>query len=318
MLKLKEKGFYKGVDLGGWLSQCDYSEDTLNNFIKEEDFKKISSWGLDHVRLPIDYNILEDDKGGYKEDGFQRIENALLTAKKYGLNVVIDLHKTAGFSFDFGEKETGFFESEELQERFLKLWEQLAQHFGKYSDMAAFELLNEVTDRSYNDTWNKVSLKCVERIRKYAPKTLIFIGGYWNNSPEAVKDLADPYDDKIVYVFHCYAPLEFTHQGAHWTREIDQNARYSFDDMKISAEMFEHIFSSALEKAEKCGTDVYCGEYGVIDNVSPEDTVKWYKVINSVFEKHNIPRAAWSYKGMDFGISDSRLDTVREELIKYL
>ena len=39
MLKLKEKGFYKGVDLGGWLSQCDYSEDTLNNFIKEEDFK---------------------------------------------------------------------------------------------------------------------------------------------------------------------------------------------------------------------------------------------------------------------------------------
>ncbi len=318
MLKLKEKGFYRGVDLGGWLSQCDYSEERLNNFIKEEDFKKIASWGLDHVRLPIDYNILEDNNGGYIDEGFERVEKALLTAKKYGLNVVLDLHKTAGFSFDFGEKESGFFENEELQERFLNLWDKLAQSFGKYSDTVAFELLNEVTDRSYNDVWNNISLKCVERIRKYAPDTLIFIGGYWNNSPEAVKDLADPYDDKIVYVFHCYAPLKFTHQGAHWTREIDPEERYSFEDMKINADMFEYIFKTALEKAQKCGTDIYCGEYGVIDKATPKDVLEWYKVINGVFEKHGIARAAWCYKGMDFGITDSWLDDVRDELIKYL
>ena len=62
---LRERGFYKGVNLGGWLSQCDYSEDRLDNFIKEEDIANISSWELDHVRIPIDYNVLENEDGTY-------------------------------------------------------------------------------------------------------------------------------------------------------------------------------------------------------------------------------------------------------------
>ena len=35
------KGFRKGVDLGGWFSQCDYSEERYRNFIREEDFAVI-------------------------------------------------------------------------------------------------------------------------------------------------------------------------------------------------------------------------------------------------------------------------------------
>ena len=58
---LKELGYYRGVNLGGWLSQCDYSDEKLDNFIKEQDFDKIASWGLDHVRIPIDYNVLENE-----------------------------------------------------------------------------------------------------------------------------------------------------------------------------------------------------------------------------------------------------------------
>lgn len=141
---LRERGFYRGINFGGWLSQCDYSEDRLNHFITEPDFQKIASWGLDHVRIPIDYNILEKEDGTYNESGFMRIENAIGSARKYGLNTVVDLHKTAGFSFDANEKETGFFENEKYQERFCKLWEELAKRFGKYSGHVAFELLNDV------------------------------------------------------------------------------------------------------------------------------------------------------------------------------
>jgi len=46
--------------------------------------------------------------------------------------------------------------------------------------------------------------------------------------------------------------------------------------------------------------------------------LKWYKDINSIFEKYSISRSAWSYKQMDFGLSDARLDGIREELLKYL
>ncbi len=315
---LKDKGFKKGINLGGWLSQCDYSEDRLNNFITEKDFEKIASWGLDHVRIPIDYNVLENDDGTFKEDGFEHISKALSLAEKYGLKAVIDLHKTAGFSFDWQENESGFFENEQLQQRFIRLWDEIAKRFGKYYETAIFELLNEITEKHYIDTWNRVSCECIKKIRENAPDTMILIGGYWNNSPVAVKDLDDPIDDKIIYSFHCYSPLEFTHQKAPWVREIDQNAEYSFDDLKITPELFEKEFEPAIKKAKECGADIYCGEYGVIDTVGPEDTLKWFKAINSVFEKYDISRAAWSYKEMDFGLSDERLDAVRDELIKYL
>ena len=316
---LKEKGFYKGIDLGGWLSQCDYSEERLSGFITEPDFEKIASWGLDHVRIPFDYNIVENEDGTLNDKGFERLENAVKLAEKYGLKVVLDLHKTAGFSFDsYSVNESGFFESEKYQQRFYAIWEKMAEIFGKNSDNVAFELLNEVTDQSFIDVWNKVVHECIKRIRVNAPDTLILVGSYWNNHANAVKDLDKPYDDKVIYNFHSYDPVEFTHQGAYWAEMIDKDKRLTFEESGTDEEFFEKTFACAIEKAKSEGTDLYCGEYGVINIASPEDTLKWYKTINKVFEKYGISRSAWSYKQMDFGISDEHLDSVRDELIKYL
>lgn len=313
---LKQKGFYKGINLGGWFSQCDYSDERLDSFITEPDFANIASWGADHVRIPIDYNVIENADGTYKEEGFVRIDNALSLCRKYHLNTVLDLHKTAGFSFDFGEKEDGFFENPKLQERFFGIWEMFARRYGNDSKHIAFELLNEVTEQCYIDAWNRIANECIRRIRSYAPDTLILVGSYWNNCASAVKDLAEPYDDKIVYNFHCYEPLKFTHQGADWTDKINPTERFSYEESGVTSEFFEQFFASALEKAKKSSTSLYCGEYGVIDRVSPTDTLKWYQAINRVFEKYGISRCAWSYKEMDFGLHDARLDSVRDELLK--
>ena len=63
---------------------------------------------------------------------------------------------------------------------------------------------------------------------------------------------------------------------------------------------------------------LYCGEYGVIDKASPEDALAWFRMINAAFEKYGIGRAAWRYRQMDFGLSDARMDGVRNELVKVL
>lgn len=313
------KGFNKGVNFGGWLSQCDYSDDRLNNFITEPDFETVSKWGIDHVRIPVDYNVFENNDGTYKEEGFERLDKAFSLCEKYSLNAVLDLHKTAGFSFDnYGENEAGFFENEQLQERFYRLWEEFAKRYGKLKDRIAFELLNEVTDKEYIVTWNNIANECIKRIRVYAPDTLILVGSYHNNSAHAVPDLDKPYDEKVVYNFHCYEPIKFTHQGAYWTDMINKDDRFTFDESNITPEFFEELFKPALDAAKQNNTTLYCGEYGVIDIVSPEDTLKWFECINSVFEKYGISRCAWSYKEMDFGLSDKRLDNIRGDLFKYL
>ena len=54
-------GFQRGVNLGGWLSQCvATTEEHFDNFITGEDIRRIAALGLDHVRLPVDYNWIED------------------------------------------------------------------------------------------------------------------------------------------------------------------------------------------------------------------------------------------------------------------
>lgn len=314
----KFDGYKKGVDLGGWLSQCCHETQHYDSFIGKADIDKIASWGLDHVRLPIDYDLVEDGEGNVIESGYGYIDKAIQWCGEAGLNLVLDLHKTAGFSFDKGEKENGFFESKALQERFYKLWERLAERYGKYGGRVVFELLNEVTDKSYIDAWNGIIAECVKRIRSIAPDTTILIGSYWNNSPDALPDLVKPDDDNIVLSFHCYDPLEFTHQGATWVDDMDPNVRIAFDADKINSEFFAEKFSAAIKTAEKYDVPLYCGEYGVIDKVSPQDAVKWYKAISETFKKFDISHAAWNYKEKDFGLSDEWIKPVIDELIKYL
>ncbi len=336
-------GFEKGINLGGWLSQGTYDKEHLDTFINENDFKTIADWGVDHVRVPIDYNIIETDEGEVIESGYDYIQTAIDMCKKYKLNMILDLHKTAGFSFHAGYNESGFFESEALQERFYSLWERLAQRYGKYSDRVAFELLNEVTDRELSDTWNRISTTVIKKIRAYAPDTKIVLGGYWNNSIDALPDLALPYDENVVYTFHCYDPFLFTHQAAYWLEKMPDDLHISYPgdifeyrrimkeigmdyiqtyldvpDSGFDSAYFERHFEKAVKLCEERGVALYCGEYGVINMATPEDTLKWYEDINSAFKKLGIGRAAWSYKGVDYGLSDEHMKSVRDKVTNLL
>ncbi len=322
-------GYENGINLGGWFSQCDPSKEHYDNFITEKDFANISKIGFDHVRLPIDYNLLEDENGKPISEGYVYLENTIALCKKYNLNLVLDLHKTAGFSFDSEENENGFFENNFLQERFYKLWEQIAQRFSKYHEFVAFELLNEVTDKAFSDSWNKISKNCIKRIRAISTDVRIIVGGYWNNSIAALKDLIEPYDDKIVYTFHCYEPLIFTHQGAYWIYGMPADFRLKYPDTikhylelqkklhldfnellstsgveTVGEEFFDELFAEAVSLAEKRNVPLYCGEYGVINLADNDSRTAWYRAINSSMKKYGISGAIWCYKEMDFGLMD--------------
>ena len=337
-------GFMRGVNLGGWLSQCDHTKERYDTFITEKDFEVIKGWGMDHVRVPVDYELIQDKAGNYLESGFGYIDKAIAFCSKYGLNMVLDVHKTYGFSFDEGYNESGFFDDKALQERFIRMWEELAGRYGKYSDRVAFELLNEVTAKEYSDRWNAVSTDCIRRIRKLAPVTKILLGGYYNNSIDALCDLPAPLDENVIYNFHCYDPFIFTHQGAYWVRGMDTSFRMPLhatygeydrktrenvpgfpglkrpagvdDDTILGTEYFENTLATAVRIAEERNVALYCGEFGTIENATPEDTLEWYKMMVSSLNKFGIAHAAWSYREMNFGLADARLDSVRAEILK--
>ena len=85
-------GFQAGVNLGGWISQYDrYDHEHFKTFITQADIQRIASWGMDHVRLPFDYPVLEDDDTPfqYKESGWGYLDSCLEWCEAAGLNLIL-------------------------------------------------------------------------------------------------------------------------------------------------------------------------------------------------------------------------------------
>lgn len=338
-------GYMHGINLGGWLSQSDdISEKYYNEFITENDIKYIASLGCDHVRVPVDYNVIESEDGSPVEKGYLYLDRCIEWCRKYSLNTVIDLHKTFGYSFDPLEKsdKTAFFYNESLQKRFCSLWNTISSRYGKY-DTVAFELLNEIVEPEVSEQWNVIALKAIRTIRCNAPDSWIIFGGTMYNSVMSVPQLAEPTDDKIAYTFHCYEPMVFTHQGAYWVENMPSDFRIQYpagieeyrhysknlsqslacavfsDEVdEISADFFEKLFQPALRTAEEKNVPLYCGEYGVIDLADDVSKAHWITDICSVFDKYGIGRALWNYKEKDFGITSITNECVRKTISEKL
>lgn len=329
-------GFLRGVNLGGWLSQYDKpAKEHFDTFIVKADIDRIADAGFDHVRVPVDYEVIEDEEGNVREDGYAYITDCISWCKDAGLKMMIDLHKTFGYTFDPLEKELdkeAFFHDEAMQQRFYDLWNTISSRYAEYSDMLSFELLNEVVSPNVVNEWNEISTEASRIIRANAPDSYIVIGGVRYNNVTSVPLLAPPIDDKIVYNFHCYEPLVFTHQRAHWVDNMPSDLVMEYPDSLdvyreksamlsealadainegsitgIGPELFDTLFKPAVDTAVKMNVPLYCGEYGVI-NLAPTDSAgRWFNDIHSIFDKYGIGHAVWNYKELDYGDTVERI-----------
>lgn len=333
----------RGINLGGYLSQCCHKESHYDSFIGREDIRQIADWGFDHVRLPIDYEVLESDDGAVKEQGYDRVRRVIDWCAECGLNIILDLHKAYGYDFNNAgnEEKNHLFSSPILQQRFLDLWIRMAERFGVYQN-AAFELLNEVVEKENAKAWNDLIRVSVAEIRKRNRTAPIIYGGIQWNSVKTLKLLEIPEDPNIIFTFHFYEPFLFTHQKAPWVPAIDPRqtvfypetmAEYRKKSEKLGAqgevvsaaraqaageELLTEMIMEAVDAADKAGVSLYCGEFGVIDRAPVEDTLRWFADVSGVFRRFHIGCAVWSYKEMDFGIIDAHYAPIKEALIKLL
>lgn len=334
---------YRGINFGGYFSQCEHSLKHYETFITKEDVKRVVDLGFDHIRLPIDYEVLETEEGEEYLEGIAYVNQFLMWCKEYNIDVVLDLHKAYGYDFnDAGDElKNTLFSNVDLQNRFVDLWVRIAQRYGKL-DYVAFELLNEVVEEQVAEPWNQLIDATVDAIRRHAPDTPIIYGGIQWNSARTLKLLNKPEFDNIYFTFHMYEPLIFTHQKAHWVpnmpmdktieypatmeyyKEVSAIIGYKGKDVIVSKckEMGKpfliEMISEAVDAAKEAGVKLYCGEFGVIDRAPVEDTLRWYRDIFDVFKQYDIHAAVWSYKEMDFGVTDEHYAPIADELFEIM
>lgn len=328
----KINNFSRGMGIGGWLTNYKRFNvippeqrmiitvgdmEHFESYITERDVAYIAFLGMDHIRLGFDQIVLEESPYKYREKIIGILHDFVGWCHKYGLGIVLNMHKALGNYCDIIE-EKGLFQDEELQARFIALWSMLEDEFSGDSSVM-FELLNEVVNATADD-WNELADKTIRALRQKNKDRKIIVGcTEWNNPP-ALPNLRVWDDENVIYTFHCYAPHEFTHQrgvlqaaNMFYNREMpypcDDIERYRdfhrvvkgrgkhYPDLsKIDIECLRRYLTPVKEWISAHPDKIlWCGEFGTIRHAKLEWREAWMRDMITILKEWDMPYCVWNY-----------------------
>ena len=202
-----------GINLSMWYAQAsDYSPQRLCAYTTAEDFRLIKSLGLDHARLSINPEplMLNGKPDTLEPAAIARLDQTVTEITATGLVVILDVHPEMPYVEALGKEDNA-------PARFLEFWKTFATHFAKTNPkLVYFEVLNEPHSID-SALWARLQRQAIAEIRSIAPShTIIATGSNWGGV-QGLLELAPIADDDIIYSFHDYDPMAFTHQGATWS-----------------------------------------------------------------------------------------------------
>ncbi len=334
----------RGLNLGGWFSQVDCIEEKdpvgfpgfykhAETFLSKEDFRRIYDFGFNHVRLPVDYqNFFKGDALKPDEEAFRLLDQAIDSILESQLEIIFDLHKCPGHDFHLGcTEDQPFFSDAACRKAANNVWAYLAERYADKKGVM-LELLNEPAGND-SKVWDKIKDELLANVRAHAPKRTIVVGSNKWNSATEFKYLTPVDDDNVIYSFHTYTPVCFTHQFAAWiadpffhqqrnwpgTYDAPANAaetRLAMDYGFWDKARLRQSIECALEFRAKYNLPVACNEFGVYVQVNRESQMRWIQDLLEIFRDEDIGFSYWNYKNLDFGIV-SKGESLHADLPQY-
>jgi endoglucanase len=315
----------RGINLSGWYAQTrDFSPSRMDSYTTPADFALIKNLGFDHVRLSIDPEPLIDDQqiGSLRIDPMNRLDRTVKQITDAGLAVVVDIHAEENWKANLSRGDDG-------AERFEAFWSTFAGHFAATDpEKVFFEIMNEPTLQDLY-RWQGIQARTVERIRVVAPYHTVIATASMYSSVDNLLAMEPLRDENVIYTFHDYNPMWFTHQGATWGsegwgflrgvpypstpeniqavlgREPDERERLwlqrygwdRWDAARVGSEV-----AAMAEWAQRRGVPLYCGEFGVYRTYAdPKMRATWISDMRNALEAKHIGWAMWDYQG-NFGV----------------
>jgi endoglucanase len=319
----------QGINTAHWFAQTELTADNFQNRIQPEDIQLIKQIGFRHIRLPLDPTVLfnEDDPAQLNPENLIYVDTALDRILAADLAVIVDLHPRSQFKRRLYDEE-GFVEVVGT------FWRSLAQHLSSRSPNQVFlEVMNEPATRDPQD-WYTIQEQLLAEMRVGAPDhTLIASANLrveddWDTIA-ALQQITPVEDPNVVYNFHFYQPMSFTHQGADWgedTWEHFRNVPYPATPEAIAAILpdienetarnwltdygeerwniakLEESLQRAAEWGRSHQVHVTCNEFGVYRRAAPpEGRGAWLQDVRSLLEQYQMGWAMWEYDA-GFGV----------------
>lgn len=262
-------------------------------------YEIVKDRGFDHIRLTarVQMYVTDGDPNFTIDPEYLRLLSVAINhALDTGLIIILDFHHSC-------YKEP---------EKFLKIWEQLAEYFKDYPEELMFEIVNEPTGVS-DEYLNDLQLKAVNIIRKTNPTRGIALAcNQWNGTWKMLATEWPENDDNCFLSVHNYYMMEFTHQGVDWS-EPKRPGHAPFS-LYVANQIKEHLdFCADFQKL--FGKKVWISECGVYLREADDSEVKKYiEHITKQCAAFNLPYAYWEFnKG--FGLYDMKTESWKEHLM---
>ena len=144
-----------------------------DNWITQEDFNRVKSMGLNHIRIPILHDLIDEP------NGMERLKSAVAMARKADLYVVLDMHGAPGGQSN--EHHTGkenrnrlWFDVENIAEMERK-WTTLAKEFCNDPTVAVYDIMNEPMGAPNPAMLHLVYDRIIRAIRKVDPSKVVLV-----------------------------------------------------------------------------------------------------------------------------------------------
>ena len=285
----------------------------LDNMLSEDDIRFMAECGATVVRLPLNYRHFEDDQKPfvYKNEGFKRLERVLGWCEKYGVYAILDLHSVQGWQntdwhCDNDSNHTYFWNDPHFIDRYLSLWEALADRYKDNPTVAGYDVMNEplcnswrgkfTSPERYRPDWAKINTvyrRVVKAIRAIDPHHIIFLEGDYFASRFLGFD--EPFDDNLAYSSHNYNRAGF---GPGSYPGIEDNVLLNMDSQE--KEFMNH---EGTRFTEKYHVPLWVGEFGAVYNGPSGEIADRLRALDdqiTAFENHGAHWTTWTYK--DVGV----------------
>jgi endoglucanase len=251
----------------------------------KDDLYQISALGFDTVRFPIRWSAYADEKPPYKIDPsfMARIDEVVGWATEHKLNIIIDMH----------HYDELFISPDQHNDRFVGIWQQLAEHYKGQPKSVMFELINEPHNKLSNDVVEPLLTRALAEVRKTNPTRKVIMGGDFWSGISSLATFDPPKDPNVIATFHFYEPFKFTHQGATWVDPIPPSPAVFGSDEDYA--WLDKMTNATLDFQERTGIPVFLGEFGAIDSADLKQRAKYTYAVRSHAENLNIGWCNWAY-----------------------
>jgi endoglucanase len=323
---------WKGFNLLDYFSPSPGRNDDPNR-TTEDDFRWITDWGFNFVRLPMAYPrylAIDRSKPINKDDVYnldpaiiEEIEKLVYLAHRHGLHVCLNLHRAPGYCINAGFNEPfNLWKDKEAQDAFYYHWGMWAERFRNVPrDRISFDLLNEPAFREdMNDQFSKsralpgdlyrtVAKGAADAIRIANPDHLIIADGNSGGNlvtPELI-------DLDMGQSCRGYYPHYISHYQAPWVWKDPSQAPNpvwpgTIDGKYFGRESLEEYYKPWIELVGK-GVGIHCGECGCWKKTPHNIFLAWFGDVTDILTRSGIGYALWNFRG-DFGILDSGREDV--------